>query len=237
MKLVALSALSLGVAFAACATDASKVDPNTLRTAPPGACGSVETHVVGIYKSNGEIVDVVVDRPGKHNLVLSAHDATKWRVTARNGAIVERVYAVGYHTQAVAVPYGTRVLKDSHDDTGVYACGYTNGSANGCDTDALMTLASTTLHHVSSFHACRQGTTWKIGDDLATSSNCADALDSVQVDSLAGCAAYMNGEATCGDGGGSGGATEPGGSGGTGSGSGQPSSGGDQTGDPGPIFL
>jgi len=211
MKLVALSALSLSVGILACA-DSNKIDPS-MRTAPPGACGEVETHVFGIYKSSGAIVDIHIDRPGKHNVVVSAHDSVKWRVSASNGAIIEEVYAVGYHTQSVAVPDGTRVIKDSHDDTGVSACGYAEGSENGCDSAKLLALADQTLHHVSSFHGCREGTAWTVGTDLATDSNCAAATSSVQYDSLAGCIAYMEGETSCGsdpgDGGGGSGSAGP----------------------------
>ncbi|MCX5741767.1 MAG: hypothetical protein NT062_04615, partial [Proteobacteria bacterium] len=58
----------------------------TSRTAPIGACGPVETHVVGIYDSKGEVVEIKLDRPGKHNLVVSAHAGTKWRISTTNGA-------------------------------------------------------------------------------------------------------------------------------------------------------
>jgi len=165
------------------------------KTAPIGACGAVETHVVGIYDSGGKVVEIKIDRPGKHNIVVSAHDATKWKISTTNGARVLQVYAVGYDNQLVAVPRGTKVIKDSFEETGVYACGFGLGADRGCDSEQLMTLASAMTHHVSSFHGCTTASSWRIGKDLGVTSNCAVET---QYDTLAGCIAYMNGDSTCG---------------------------------------
>lgn len=240
MKLAALSAASLmSIVLVGCASN-DRVDPS-MRTAPPGACGEVETHVFGIYKTNGEVVEIHIDRPGKHNVVVSAHDSVKWHITASNGAEIEKVYAVGYHTQYVATDPGVTLLKDSQDDTGISACGYAATSESGCDPDRLTNLANKKLHHISSFHGCRMGTSWTVGEDLATASNCGEATSSVQYDSLAGCVAYMNGENTCGDGSGSGSGGGGGGGGeegssGSGSGSGSGGSGSGSGSDDGPVF-
>ncbi len=172
------------------------------RTAAVGACGAVETHVVGIEDAQGEIVNITLDRPGNHNVVVSAKSSTRWRISTTNGARLMTVYAVGLEEQLVAVPSGTKVIKDSLDVSGTYACGFGATASDGCDPKQLLLLTSKIVSHPSSFHGCRTATTWRIGNDLTTTSNCGSLSSaSPQYDSIAGCVAYQEGDNTCGDGG------------------------------------
>jgi hypothetical protein len=67
----------------ACTGEQSSI--STSLTQPVGACGDVKTHVLGSYDP-GDQSTVVIQRPGKHVLVLSAHEATTWKVTTAPGA-------------------------------------------------------------------------------------------------------------------------------------------------------
>jgi hypothetical protein len=193
-KLGFLAAASL--LFGACTTsDSSSTHVDSL-TADPGACGAIETHVVGIYSSPTGEATVTVDRPGQHVLVLSAYEATRWHVQLGAGASLEHVYLTGYHAQTIdGVPAGVDVLTDSFDTDGTYGCGYSYPyDGGGCDTDGLMRLAAGKIHHdATTFHGCRSATEWNIGYDLTTSSDCAveDAAASIapQADWIGGCAA------------------------------------------------
>ena len=198
MKLVALLAcapLALGCA------DSSSTNSSAL-TAAPGACGEVETHVFGIYESPTGEATIFIARPGKHAIVLSAHEATHWHVTVGPGVELEHVYAVGYHKQKVDVPDGVDLASDSFDGDGIYACGFTDGSENGCDSKQLLELASKRIHHdVTTFHGCYDASSWSVADDMAATSDCSAAYQ--QYDWAGGCNPN-GGSGDCGSGSGSG---------------------------------
>jgi len=186
MKIVSLALLAASaVGLLGCANDPSGI---TDRTAPPGACGEIETHVVGVYAApNGEAT-VTIDRPGRHVLVLSAYEATTWHVALSNGAQLVHVYATGYHAQTVDAP-GVDVVTDSMDADQTYACGYSYPyDGQGCDTDQLFRLAALRIHHeATTFHGCKTASHWTIGTDLTTTSDC--AVETTQNDWIGGCAA------------------------------------------------
>ena len=171
-----------------------------LLTAAPGECGSIEAHVIGVFQADRPQTDstIFLERPGKHVLVLSAHDAMTWHVHVSNGAVLVHVYAVGFGKQKVEVE-GAKVdvITDSMADTGIGACGFSRGGASdGCDADSLMILASKRVHHdITSFHGCYKASTWRIGEDLSTTSDCAATT---QEDWAGGCKAGGGDDSTCG---------------------------------------
>ena len=183
MKLA--SFLLLAPLTGAC-TDATGTDTASL-THAAGACGEIETHVIGVYQGEKSQGTVLLERKGKHALVLSSHEPMTWHVKTSNGAVLEHVYAVGFGKQTVVVDGATvDVISDNMADTGIGACGYSRADSTGdCDADSLMILASKRVHHdVTSFHGCHTASTWKIGANMATTSNCAAAT---QDDWAGGC--------------------------------------------------
>jgi len=170
MKL-ALAALVLA---AACGTDDSTNTDSLTRAV--GACGPDETHVVGVFEpwpgaggDNGTIL-ISVDRPGNHTIVVSSHEAAKWKIVASNGAKVTNVYAVGMGKQSVSAPAGANVMTE---DAGTTACGYTWPGNGTCDTKGLLRLASVrTNKHATSFHGCYQASSFTIGEDMAVTADC-----------------------------------------------------------------
>ena len=178
----------------------------------PGACGDIETHVIGVMSNPQTVSTVILKRKGKHALVLSSHDAMTWHVKTSNGAVLEHVYAVGYGKQTVEVDgKSVDVITDSMTEDGIAACGTAMGdTSNGCDAESLMILASKRVHHdVTSFHGCTTATTWTIGADMGTTSDCAAKT---QDDWAGGC--KPGGDDTgCGPGGGGSGSGSGGGGG------------------------
>lgn len=172
MKL-ALVALLLA---AACGTD--DVTNTGSLTRAVGECGPSETHVLGVFEQvpgtggddgNGTIL-INVDRPGNHSIVVSAHEAAKWKIVAHNGARITDVYAVGMGKQIVSAPAGANVMTE---DAGTVACGYTWPGNGTCDTKSLLKLASIRLNkHATSFHGCYRASTFTIGEDMAVTSDC-----------------------------------------------------------------
>ncbi len=152
----------------------------------PGECGDDEVHVVGVYEpetnppsggggddGQGHIL-VHVDRPGRHTIVVSSHEAATWQIVTSNGAELRAVYAVGKGKQTVLAPSGTKVMTDSEAD-GTWACGYSWPGNTTCDTKSLLHLSSIRLDkHATSFHGCYKATTFTIGEDLAVTSDCTD---------------------------------------------------------------
>ena len=202
-SLLLLAPLTLGC------TGATGSETESL-THAAGACGEIETHVIGVYQAEKGTGTVELARKGKHALVLSSHDAMTWHIKTSNGAVLEHVYAVGYGKQTVVVD-GAKVdvISDSMADTGIGACGYSmSDSSGGCDANSLMILAGKRVHHdVTSFHGCYKASAWRIGGDMGTTSNCAVAS---QDDWAGGC--KDNNGSGCGDGSGDGGdGTVPGG--------------------------
>lgn len=168
--------------IAACGSEQAS-DSSSL-TRAPGACGGIETHVIGVYDPGGDST-VVIMRPGKHVLVMSAFAATTWHVTAGPETTLEHVYAVGQHRQIVDVPAGVDVLTESADDGGAAANGYAYPDVN---TEHLLQLAAKRVHHAAtSFHGCYAATQWTIGKDLEVSSDCEVAPGHQQVDVITKC--------------------------------------------------
>jgi hypothetical protein len=181
----------------ACTAEQSSV--STALTQPVGACGDVETHVIGSFDPGGQS-SVVIERPGKHVLVLSAHEATTWKVTASPAAKIVHIYAVGYHPQTVIAPPGVDVITDSMDQTGIYANGYMWPSTA---TENLLRLAGKRVHHdATSFHGCKTATRWTIAENMRVSSDCPDQGGIVQYDTVS-CGGSDSG-GSCGVGSGSG---------------------------------
>lgn len=190
--------LGLSLVLVACGTEQSSV--STALTQPVGACGGIETHVIGAYDPGSDST-VVLERPGKHVLVLSAHEATTWHVKVGPGAEVVHIYAVGYHAQKVIAPAGIDIITESHDAGDAYATGYMWPSA---DTDHLLQLAGKRVHHdTTSFHGCHTASKWTIGKDMAVTSNCRTDMGYVQYD-VVSCSDGGDGGGTCGVGSGSG---------------------------------
>jgi hypothetical protein len=176
MRLV--SAFSL-VLLVACAGD--NTSSSTSLTRLPGECGDVEVHVIGV----GEVSDgggdgtggggdggstVVLERPGHHILVLSAHNATTWNVQVKGEAKLDGVYAVGYEPQKVVTNVRTQVNTESKMEGGAGANGYAYPDSA---TDALLKLTSIRVaRHATSFHGCMAASRWLIGENMAVTSDC-----------------------------------------------------------------
>lgn len=161
---------------AACGTDDSTNTDSLTRAV--GECGPYETHVLGVFEpwpdqggGDGTIL-INVNRPGHHTIVVSAHEAAKWKIVASNGAKVTDVYAVGMAKQNVIAPAGTNVMTEA---PGTEACGYTWPGGADCDTKGLLKLTSIRLNkHPTSFHGCRKASQFTIGENLAVTADCAN---------------------------------------------------------------
>jgi hypothetical protein len=187
-----LATTSLLLLLAACGSEQSSTSSSLTRT--PGECGDVEAHVIGVYDGGGDAT-VILSRPGKHVLVMSAHEATTWHVIASDGATLEHVYATGVHAQKVVAPAGVDVKTESSDDGGASAVGYAYPDAT---TDALLKLAAARTHHdATSFHGCYYATQWTIGTDLETTSDCRTDMGYQQFDAITKCDG-SGGDGTCG---------------------------------------
>lgn len=160
------------VLLSACASDEG-TSASSL-TQPPGQCGEIETHVFGIYSAPAGKATVHIARPGRHALVVSAHDATTWTITAGDGAVIEGVYAVGIAAQTVKAPAGTKVESESRETGGAQACGYSwPYDGQGCDTRQLLNLTSKIINHgATSFHGCQVAGSFVLGEDMAVTSSC-----------------------------------------------------------------
>lgn len=192
--------LAFSFVLAACGVEQASVSESL--TQPVGACGDVETHVVGAYDPGGDST-VSILRPGKHVLVVSAYEATTWHIKLGPGAKLVHVYAVGYHHQKVIAPAGVDVITESFDDGGAFANGWAWPSK---DTEHLLQLAGKRIHHdTTSFHGCHTASKWTIGTDLAVTSDCKTQMGYVQYDAVK--CGGGDGGGTCGVGSGSGGGT------------------------------
>jgi len=202
------------VLLAACSSEQGSTSSSLTRA--PGACGDIETHVIGVWGGGGDTggdSTVILERQGHHVLVLSAHEATTWHIQTMPGAVLEHVFVTGYHAQKVeGVPAGVDVVISTHDAGDPYAVGYQYPNH---DTQSLLTLTSKITHHdPTSFHGCYAASQWVIGEDMAVTSDCAET----QADAVTGCGSDTG---TCGNHGGSDtGSGGSSGSGGSGSGSG-----------------
>lgn len=212
-----LASAFIFVLLAACSSEQSS--SSTSLTREPGECSDVEVHVIGVNDGGGDS-EVVLARPGHHILVLSAYEATTWHVTTRNGAKLDRIYAVGHNRQKVVTDATTKITTESAADGGADATGFVYPDRS---TEGLLKLASIRVErHATSFHGCFKATKWTIGENMAVTSDC-DTGSYTQYNAVTDC----DGDNECGeDGGGDGG----GGDGGGGDGSGGDGSGDDSGG-------
>ncbi len=170
------SALSF-ILLAACGTEDTSTSTSLTRV--PGECGDVEVHVIA---EHGPLLDtgtggttddgstVILQRPGHHVLVLSAHEAVNWKVHAENGAIIDGIYAVGYMPQKVTANVKTKINTESKMEGGAGATGYKYPDTG---TDALLKLTSIRVaRHATSFHGCMGASKWVIGENMAVTSDC-----------------------------------------------------------------
>jgi len=173
--LVALACASL----TACGTSDEGASTYSL-TQEPGNCGSLETHVFGIHHAFNGVATIHVSRPGTHAIVVSAHDATEWTITAAPGVTIEAVYAVGVGRQTINAPRGVAAVAESKAQGDPYQCGYEwpASTTPECNTEELINLVEKRVHAVTSYHGCYATNEFTLGTDLAvTASNC-DGEDS-----------------------------------------------------------
>jgi hypothetical protein len=186
----------LFVTLAACGTEEGSSSTSLARV--PGECGDVEVHVVGVSDGgdNGGST-VILQRPGKHILVLSSYEANTWDVQVEPGAELELVYAVGHHPQKVTTNVGARVYTESKMEGGAGATGFAYPDTK---TEALLKLTSIrTARHATSFNGCVSASNWVIGEDMLVASDCAESTYQ-QYKAVLDC----DGDNTCGEDGDSG---------------------------------
>jgi hypothetical protein len=191
--------------LAACGTEDGATSSSLTRAV--GECSDVEVHVIGVSDGGGAST-VILARPGKHRLVLTAYEATTWNIEVKPGAELEQVYAVGNGVQKVNTNVQTSILTESAAEGGPGATGYEYPNTQ---TVSMMKLAALRVGlHPTSFHGCYAASHWEIGENMAVSSDCG-AGTYTQYNAVIDC----DGDNTCGEDG------EPGtGTGGTGSGGG-----------------
>lgn len=187
--LIALACASL----TACGTSDEGASIYSL-TQEPGACGSLETHVFGIHHSFDGKATVHISRPGAHAIVVSAHDATEWTITAEPGVTIEAVYAVGVKRQTIKAPRGVTTVAESKEQGDPYQCGYEfpASSTPECNTEELINLVEKRVHAVTSFHGCDVAGSFTLGANMVVSSSCDGAVS--QTDFVQNC----DGEDSCG---------------------------------------
>jgi hypothetical protein len=215
----------------------SPTQTETLVGPDVGTCGPTEYHVFGIYTAptdpsgnGGGGVQIYLDRPGKHVVVVSAYTAVTWHFQVSNGAILEKVYAVGYSDQTVdvsQVPNHVEVMSDSESTTGAYGCGYSwpyNGK--GCDTGNMLRLASARVgHEFNSYDGCHTTGTITLDEHMHAYSDCTTSYEALPSNHfIVDCGGTTEG--SCGYEGGGEGGSGAGGSGGGGSGGGGGNGGG-----------
>lgn len=182
------------VLLAACGSEQSSSSSSLTRE--PYECSDVEVHVIGVRDATSSS-SVVLARPGRHILVLSAYDETTWNVQVKSGATLERVYAVGHAPQHVKANVATKIETESAMEGGPDVNAY---QYPGRDVQALLKLASIRVaRHATSFHGCYGASSWTIGENMAVTSDCATGTYT-QYDAVTDC----DGDNECGDGGGSG---------------------------------
>ncbi len=176
------AAVLFSVAVAGCSGGLGSSSSN-LEGPDPGQCGVIEMHVFGIHDAPDGQATVEIDRPGKHVVVVSAHDAVNWKITTGPGAELVHVYAVGVHEQTVdasAAAGEFDVKTDSKDTTGVQGCGFTwpYDGVPGCNTRDLLRLASVrTGHDANSFDGCHSTSGWVLDDRMHSISDCYESFD------------------------------------------------------------
>ncbi len=187
--LVALACASL----TACGTSDEGASSYSL-SQEPGACGSLETHVFGIHHAFGNKASVHIARPGTHAVVVSAHDATTWTITAGPDTTIDAIYAVGAKRQTIIGPPGVRAVAESGAQGDPYQCGYEfpSSSTPECNTEELINLIEKRVHAVTSFHGCDVAGSFTLGANMVVSSSCDGAIS--QTDFVQNC----DGEDSCG---------------------------------------
>ncbi len=192
-----------------------------------GTCGPTEYHVFGVYEAppdpsggGGGGVQIFLDRPGKHVVVVSAYKQTTWHFNVSNGAILEKVYAVGYSNQTVdvsQVPNAVKVETDSEDTTGAYGCGYSwPYDGKGCDTGNMLRLASARVgHEFNSYDGCQSTGTITLDEHMHAYSDCTTSYEKLPANHfIVDCGGETEG--SCGyEGGGEGSGSNSGGGGGS----------------------
>lgn len=193
MRLASASIITL---LFACSSEQGS--SSTSLTRAPGECSEREVHVIGVWETAESTATILLARPGRHTLVLSAHAAANWNVEVKPGATLEGIYAVGYYPQKVTANVTTRIKTESKIADGVGATGYKYPDG---DTDALLKLASIrTALHATSFHGCYSASKWTIGENMLVTSDCAGG-QYTQYDAVTDC----DGDNSCGEDGGDGG--------------------------------
>jgi hypothetical protein len=158
----------------------------------------VEVHVIGVSDggdSGGSTV--VLERPGRHILVLSSELANAWNVEVKGEAKLDGVYAVGIGPQKVTANVRTKINTESKMEGGAGANGIAYPDAK---TDALLKLASIRVaRHATSFHGCVSASKWVIGENMAVTSDCngvsATSSGYTQYNAVLDC----DGDNTCGE--------------------------------------
>ena len=172
--------------LAACATNEGSSSSSL--TQEPGNCGSIETHVIGMREGVHDQATVHIKRKGKQALVVSARATTHWTIVTDPGVELDAIYAVGYDRQYVNAPPGVRVVEDSREEGGPYACGYTYPqTGTDCNTDNLLKLVEKRVHPATSFHGCFSADTWTIEENMAVVGSCNSDAGPVQTDMVQGC--------------------------------------------------
>ena len=194
MKIATYLAAFACASLAACGTSDEGTSTYSL-TQEPGACGSLETHVFGIHSSYDGKAKIHISRPGSHAIVVSAHEATTWTITADPGVTIEAIYAVGVHRQTIVGPRGVPAVAESKDQGDPYQCGYEwpASTTPECNTEELINLVEKRVHAVTSFHGCYQANQFELGANLAVTSSTCDG-GAGQTDFVQNC----DGEDSCG---------------------------------------
>lgn len=185
------------VLLAACSSEQSSTSSSLTRD--PYSCSDVEVHVIGTRDVNpgdggsgSGGSTVILSRPGHHILVLSSYAANTWNVQVQGTDVhLDGIYAVGHEPQKVIANVKTQINLEDGVDGGADANGYRYPSTA---TAALLKLASIRVaRHATSFHGCFAASKWVIGENMATTSDCADG-SYTQYDTVLDC----DGDNTCG---------------------------------------
>ena len=180
--------------LAACAGEDLSSQESLTRS--PYVCSDIEVHVLsqdsGDTGGGGDDGStVILSRPGHHILVLSSKYATTWHVQVQGEAKLDGVYAVGHEPSKVLTNVKTKINVESGMTGGAEAYGYQYPSK---DVTALLKLTSIRVaRHATSFHGCKSASRWEIGENMLTTSDCAD-LSYKQFDAVLDC----DGDNTCG---------------------------------------
>ena len=189
-ELLKYAAMRLATAFivvllAACGTEEGSSSASLTRAV--GECGIVEVHVISEWDAVDGVEDadgdddsstVVLTRPGRHILVLSAYKSVNWIVQASNGATVEGIYATGYEPQRVRANVQTKINTESVMTGGAGAWGHEYPSK---EVNALLKLSSIRVaRHATSFNGCHSSSNWVIGEDMAVTGDCGTTTSSYE---------------------------------------------------------